>query len=108
MTALSSLMFVICFVPLTQILKKVKSGYTFHNKEKLNYFLFLDYLKIFANSKCELKRLVSTVQIFHKDSGIKFGIKKCGLLVMKREKLMSFEGGEVSNGERIKDVEGNR
>lgn len=105
---MSSLMFVICFVPLTQILKKVKSGYTFHNKEKLTYFLFLDYLKIFANSKCELKRLVSTVQIFRKDSGIKFGIKKCGVLVMKREKVMSFEGGEVSNGERIKEVEGNR
>ena len=50
-------------IPLTQILRKVKSGYTFKNGEKLNHLLFTDYLKIFAKTEREVNGLVSTVQI---------------------------------------------
>ena len=57
----SSLLFVICMIPLTQILRKVKSGYTLKNEEKLNHLLFMDNLKIFVKSKREVKGLVSTV-----------------------------------------------
>ena len=50
-----------CMIPVTQILRKVKSGYTLKNREKLNNLLFMDGLKIFVKSECEVNGLVSTV-----------------------------------------------
>ena len=48
-------------IPVTQILRKVKSGYTLKNGEKLNNLLFMDSLKIFVKSECEVNGLVSIV-----------------------------------------------
>ena len=48
--SLSQLLFVICMIPLTQVLRKVESRYTLKNGEKFNSFLFMDDLKIFTKS----------------------------------------------------------
>ena len=47
--------FVTCMITLTQILRKVESGNTLKNGEKLNHVLFIDRLKIFAKSEHEVK-----------------------------------------------------
>ena len=73
--SLSPLLFVICMKPLTHILRKVKSGYTLQNGEKLNHLLFMDDLNIFAKSEREVSGLVSTVQILSNDIGTEFGIR---------------------------------
>ena len=59
--SLSRLLFVICLIPLTQILRKVESRYTLKNGEKLNHLLFMDDLRIFPKSEREVNGLVSTV-----------------------------------------------
>ena len=41
------------------------------------------------------------------DIGMEFGIKKCGVLVLKRGTVVSSEGVEMPDGERIKEVEKN-
>ena len=64
-------------------------------------------LKIFAKSKREINGLVSTVKILSSDIEMKFGIKRFGVLVLKREKVVSSEGVEMPDGERIKEVEKN-
>ena len=51
--------------------------------------------------------LVSTVQILSNDIGMKFGIKKCDVRVLKRGKVVSSEGAEMPDGERIKVVQKN-
>ena len=79
---MSPLLFVICMIPLSQILRKLKSGYTLRSGVKLNHLLFMDDLKIFAKSECEINRLISTVQIVSNDIGIEFGMKKCGVHLM--------------------------
>ena len=66
--------------------------------------LFMDDLKIFAQSDHEVNGLVSTVHIFSKDIGIEFGIKKCGVLVMRREKVVLSEGVKMPDGEKIGEV----
>ena len=38
---------------------------------------------------------------------MEFGTKKCGVLVLKRGKVVPSEGVEMSDGERIKKVEKN-
>ena len=105
--SLSPLLFVISMIPLSQILRKLKSGYTLKNGEKLNHLLFMDDLKIFAKSEREISGLISTVQILSNDIGMEFGIKKCGVLVLKRGKVVSCEGVEMPDGERIKKIEKN-
>ena len=104
---MSPLLFVICIMLLTQILRKLKSAYTLKNGEKLNHFSFMNDLKIFAKNKREINGLVSTVKILSSDIEMKFGIKRFGALVLKREKVVSSEGVEMPDGERIKEVEKN-
>ena len=51
--------------------------------------------------------MISTVQILSNDIGIEFGIKTCGVLILKRGKVVSYEGVEMPDSERIKEVEKN-
>ena len=52
--SLSPLLFVVCLILLTQILRKVKCGYALKSGDKLNHFLFMDDLKLFAKYKREI------------------------------------------------------
>ena len=49
--------------------------------------------------------MFSTVQVFNNDIGMEFGIKKCGVLVLTRGKVVPLEGVEMLHRERIKEVE---
>ena len=56
------------------------------NEENLNCLLFMDDLKIFAKNEREVNGLISTVEISSNDIGLEVGMKKCGLLALKRGK----------------------
>ena len=56
------------------------------NEENLNCLLFMDDLKIFAKNEREVNGLISTVEITSNDIGLEVGMKKCGLLALKRGK----------------------
>ena len=60
--SLSPLLFVICMIPLTEILRKVKMGYTL-NGIKINHLFFMDDLKLFGKTKMKLtaKHLLLTL-----------------------------------------------
>ena len=78
--SLSPLLFVLCLVPLSLILRRVKFHYQFGDKKtKINHLLFMDNLKLFAKSNDQNDSLVNTVYTFSEDIGIEFGIKKCGV-----------------------------
>ena len=66
----------------------------------------MDDLKLCAKDEREINGLLSTVQIFSNDIQMEFGIKKCGILVMKRGKAKSTEGIEtIPSGDTIKEIE---
>ena len=44
----------------------------------------MDDLKLYAKSEEQTNMLVRTVYVFKTSIGMKFGIKKCGILTMKR------------------------
>ena len=90
-------------IPLTKILKKVKAGYMLDDI-KVNNLLFMDDLKRFAKNETELGSLVSLVQVFSGDIRMEFGLKKCGVTVLKTGKLSKTEGIQLVNGETIKKV----
>ena len=94
--SLSPLLFVICMIPLSLVLRKVKAGYEFRGKQlKINHLLFMDDLKLFGKNEEQIDSLVKTIHIFSKDIGMEFGIKKCGMLVMKKGKIVESDGIQV-------------
>ena len=102
---LSPLVFVLSMVPLSLILKKVNACYKWEKKEfKLNHLLFMDDLKLYAKSEEQTNTLVRTVYVFSLDIGMEFWIKKCGILTMKRGKIVKSEGIKLPDGEVMKQV----
>ena len=52
----------------------------------------MDDLKLYATSEEQTNTLVRTVQLFSTDTCMEFGIKKYGILTMKRGKIVKSEG----------------
>ena len=103
--SLSPLIFVLSMVPLSLILKKVNACYKWGKKEyKLNHLLFMDDLKLYPKSEEQTNMLVRTVYVFSTENGMEFGIKKCGILTMKRGKIVKSEGIKLPDGEVMKQV----
>ena len=103
--SLSPLLFVLSMVLLPLIIKKVNACYKWGKKEyKLNHLLFMDDLKLYAKSEEQRNTLVRTVYKFSTDIGMEFGIKKCGILTMKRGEIVKSEGIKLPDGEVMKQV----
>ena len=75
--SLSPLLFVLCMVQLSLVLRKIKFHYEFGDiKTRINHLLFIDDLKLFAKSNDQIGSQVNTVCMFSEDIGMDFGIKK--------------------------------
>ena len=51
----------------------------------------------------KLNGLVSTVAILSNDTGMEFCTKKCGIVILKRGKVVKFNGLELPSGDKIKE-----
>ena len=71
---------------------------------KLNHLLFLDDLKLYAKSEEQTNAFLRIVCVFSTDIGMEFGIKKCGILTMKRGKIVKTEWIKLPDGEVVKQV----
>ena len=49
----------------------------------------MDDLKLYGKSENEIKRLVSTADVFSQDTGMAFGTKQCGMIIINRVKVKS-------------------
>ena len=70
----------------------------------------MDDLKLFAKSNNQIDSLVGTVYPFSEDIGMEFGIKKCGVLVLKRGKVdkAKSKGLNLPNGKLMKTIDEER
>ena len=64
----------------------------------------MDDLKLYAKSEDQTNTLVKTVHVFSTDISKEFAIKKCGVLTMKRGKIVKSEGIKLPDGEVMKQV----
>ena len=106
--SLPTLLFVLCMVPLSLILRKVKFHYEFGDKKtRINHLLFMDDLKLFAKSNNQIDSLVNTTYTFSENIGMEFGIKKCRVLVLKRKKSdkVNSRGLNLPNGKLMKTID---
>ena len=86
--SLSPLIFIIYMIPLS-ILRKAKASYEWGRKEFiLNHLFFMDDLKLFGKSDDQIDSLVQILFTFSEDSGMEFGLKKCGVVILKKGKLV--------------------
>ena len=65
----------------------------------------MDDLKLFGKSYEQIDSLVHTVHTFSTDIGMEFGIKKCGMLVLKRGKISKLEGIVLPDGQVMKEID---
>ena len=73
-------------------------------KAKINHLLFMDYLKLYSRSQNRLDALVQTIRVFSEDGGMEFGIEKCAMLVMEKEKIVKSVGTELPDGKVIQSL----
>ena len=67
----------------------------------------MDDLKLFGKSDDQIDSLVQRVFTFSEDIGREFGLKKCGVVILKKGKLVKFDGIHLSNQEIRKKVDEN-
>ena len=104
--SLSPLLFVVYMVPLSLVLRRSKGGYEWRGREfKINHLLFMDDLTLFGKSYKQIDSLVQTVHTFSIDIGMEFGIKKSGVLALKRGKIAKMEGVLQQDGQVMKEIE---
>ena len=93
-------------IPLSLILRKVNICYEWGKKDyKLNQLLFMGDLKLFSKSKSQIETLVETVKIFSTEIGMEFGLKKCGVLAIKRRTVVKCDGIALPHGDVMKEVD---
>ena len=104
--SLSPILFVIALIPLSEILRKVKMGYSLgKDGGKFNHLLFMDDLKLYGRNVNEIDSLIQTVRIFSQDIGMEFGIQKCAMLKIVIGKMVECEGISLPNGEKVRSLE---
>jgi len=88
--SLSSLLFCIALIPLTNELNRADCGYQVHGTErKISHLLYMDDLKLLGRSENDLKNEMKIVQTISKDINMKFGLEKCARICLKRGSLLS-------------------
>ena len=67
----------------------------------------MDDLKHFGKSDEQIDSVVQTMLKFSEDIGMEFGLKKCGVVTLKKGKLVKFDGIHLPNQEIMKQVDEN-
>ena len=65
----------------------------------------MDDLKLYSRNEEELDSIVQTIRIFRKDIGMEFGIEKCAMLVIEKEKIVKLVGIELPDGKVLKSLQ---
>ena len=103
--SLSPLLFVLVMIPLTLVLRQTKASYELKKGgKKINHSQFMDDLKLFAKNEDQINKLVNIVRIFLEDIKMEFGLTKCGVLIMKRGKVVKSEGISMLDGKMMKNI----
>ena len=103
--SLLPLLFVVCLLPLTHILRDAAPGYHFaSNGQKVNHLLFMDDLELYASNEKSLGSLIQTVRVFSNGIGMEFGVEKCLVLTMKKGKMINSDGIVLPNKRTMKGL----
>ena len=92
-------------MPLNHMLRKCTGAANFINRMKL---MCICDIKLFAKTEKELVTVKQAVRIYSHDIGLKLGIGKSAILIMKSGKQQLTERIEQSNKEKIRTLRENK
>ena len=110
--SLSPLLFCLAIDPLSKILKEHDIGYDLSkgrekkDKKRMNHLLFMDDLKIYAETDQKLSQLIEEVHKFSKDINMEFGLDKCSKCTIKKGKKVATENIQLDEENCIEDLAG--
>ena len=84
-------------MPLNHIFRKCIAGYTLSRSQEINHQMCMNDIKLFAKMKTKMETLIHAFRIYSEDIGMKFGIEKCALFVMKCGKRHKTDRMELQN-----------
>ena len=102
--SLSPILFILCLIPLSQILNETTTGYNLDN-ELINHLLYMDDLKLYASTEKQINSLVNTVQIFSKDIRMNFGFNKCAKVTIIKGNITEGQHIKIPDGNEIKNLD---
>ena len=108
--SLSPLLFCLAIDLLSKILKEYDIGYDLSkergkkNKKKINHLLFMDDLKIYAETDQKLNQLIEAVREFSRDISMEFGLDKCSKCTIRKGKKVAAENTQLGDGNFIEDL----
>ena len=74
-------------MPLNYICRKYTEGYKFDKlQEKINLFMYMDDIKLFAKNEKVFEAPMQTIRIYSQDIGMEFSIEKIPMLILKSGK----------------------
>ena len=65
----------------------------------------MDDLKMPAKNEDQIDNLENTVRTFSEEIKMEFGLPKCGVLIMKRGKVVKSNGISMSDENMMKNIE---
>ena len=90
--SLSPLLFVLVVILTTLVLRQTKASYELKKGgKKINHLVFMDDQKLFAKNEDQVDSLVNIVRNFSEDIKMEFRLPKCGVLIMKRGKVVKVK-----------------
>ena len=101
---LSPFLFVLSLTPMSLVLHKVKADLR-KGSRRINHLSHMDDLKSFGKTEIQLDSLINMVHIYSEDISMEFGLRKCGILIMQRGKLVHTVGMEFPSSEKIKEID---
>ena len=105
--SVSPIHFIISLIPLSILLNKHDIGYSLERggQPKVSHRLYMDDLKLYAESEDEMQTLVNTTAEFSSDIKMEFGLEKCAVVKVKKGARAVFEGISLPTGEQIHELE---
>ena len=105
---LSVILFILCFNPLSYLLKKC-DGYTMGPSRERNleitHLFFVDDLKLYSVNENKLKIQLDVITSFSNDIGMQFGEDKCAYIYIERGKRKSLGKNIQINEVKIRELE---
>lgn len=88
--SLSSTWFCLSLNPLSPLLDNSENEYRIDKKEttRISHLLYIDDLKLFAETKYQLLSLINTTKVFSKNICMKLGIDKCAITSLVKGKFV--------------------
>lgn len=109
--SLSPLLFCLTLDPLSKILKNQGIGYNMskrgmhEEKSNISHLMFMDDIKLYADSDANLKKLIKSVHQFSSDIHMEFGLDKCAKCTIKQGKKADTDDMQLEEGTVIADLQ---